>query len=73
MNDGDKNKNMEKISPRQPFSSFFNVVSIFQSIWIRCRSIFPNITNRKFMEGEFYLVLYCGIVLWFIFLLSKIV
>ena len=73
MEDGEKNQNMEKDVSRQSFSNLLNARSIFQSFWVRCRSIFPNITDRKFMECELRLVLYCGIVFWIIYLLSKIV
>jgi hypothetical protein len=38
--------------------------TILQSIWVRCRTIFPNITDRKFMEGELRFVLYSGVILW---------
>jgi hypothetical protein len=37
---------------------------IFQSIWIRCRSIFPTATDRKFMESELRFVLCSGVILW---------
>ena len=47
--------------------------SILQSVWVRCRTIFPNITDRKFMESELRLVLYCGAFLWIIYLLSQII
>ena len=47
--------------------------TILQSLWIRCRTIFPNITDRKFMESELRFVLYCGTFLWVIYLLSKII
>ena len=47
--------------------------SILQSFWIRCRAVFPNITDRKFMESELRLVLYCGAFLWIIYLLSKVI
>jgi hypothetical protein len=50
----------------------FNVGTIFQSIWIRCCTVFPNITNRGFMEGQFRTVLYCGILFWIIYLLYEI-
>jgi len=73
MEDGEKNKNVEKDVPRQPFSNISNVSTFFQSVWIRCRSIFPNITDRKFMESELRLVLYCGVVFWIIYLLSQII
>lgn len=52
--------------------SVFNVGFIFQSIWIRCCTVFPNITNRGFMEGQFRTVLYCGIIFWVIYLLYEI-
>jgi len=73
MEDGEKNKNVEKDISRQSFSSISNVGTFLQSVWIRCRSIFPNITDRKFMESELRLVLYCGIVFWIIYLLSQII
>ena len=50
-----------------------NAGTILQSFWVRCRTIFPYATDRKFMESELRFVLYCGAFLWFIYLLSKIV
>ena len=51
----------------------FNVGSVLQSFWVRCRTIFPNITDREFMESQFRIVLYCGILFWFIYLLFQII
>ena len=45
--------------------------SIFQSVWVRCRTIFPDITNGKFMESELRYVLYCGVAFWLAYLLSQ--
>jgi hypothetical protein len=73
MEDDSKKKNMEKDLSRQSFSNIFNVGIIFQSFWIRCRSVFPDITDRKFMESELRFVLYCGIIFWTLYLLSQIV
>ena len=73
MEDGGKNQNVEKDSPRQPIAGIFNARVILQSFWIRCRTVFPNITDRKFMESELRLVLYCGGFLWIIYLLSQII
>jgi len=42
--------------------------TILQSLWIRCRTIFPNITDRKFMESELRFVLYSGVILWTLYL-----
>lgn len=73
MEDGEKNKKTKKRISGQSISSVFNAGAILQSFWIRCRSVFPNITDREFMEGELRFVHYCGIVLWIIFILSKII
>jgi hypothetical protein len=73
MEDGEKNQNVEKDPPRQPVTGIFNARFILQSFWIRCRTVFPNITDRKFMERELRLVLYCGAFLWIIYLLSQII
>ena len=73
MEDGEKNENEEKDPPRQPIAGIFNARVILQSFWIRCRTVFPNITDRKFMESELRLVLYCGGFLWIVYLLSQII
>jgi hypothetical protein len=73
MEDGEKNENVEKDPPRQPIAGIFNARVILQSFWIRCRTVFPNITDRKFMESELRLVLYCGCFLWIVYLLSKVI
>ena len=64
MEDGGKNQNVEKDSSRQPIAGIFNARVILQSFWIRCRAVFPNITDRKFMESELRFVLYSGVILW---------
>jgi hypothetical protein len=61
----------EKTSLLQRFSP--NVGTVLQSLWIRCRSIFPTSTDRKFMEGELRIVLYCGILFWTIFVLYQFI
>jgi hypothetical protein len=73
MEDGGKNKNMAKGVSGQPIPNISNVGTLLQSFWIRCRSIFPDITDRKFMESELRFVLYCGGILWIVYLLSKII
>lgn len=73
MEDDEKNKNMENDVSRKPLPNIFNASTVLQSFWIRCRSIFPNITDRKFMERELNLVFYCGIVFWFLYLFSKVI
>jgi hypothetical protein len=70
MEDGEKQKNLEKNVSRKPFSTISNDSSILQSFWVRCGSIFSNIKNREFMEGELRVVLCCGSIFWIIYLLS---
>jgi len=70
MEDGEK-QNLEKYISRQHISGMFNVGTFFQSIWIRCRSVFSNIVDRKFMESQLRLVLCCGSIFWILLLLSK--
>lgn len=48
-----------------------NASTILQSIWVRCRSIFPDCTDGKFMEGELRIVLYCGILFWALYLVYE--
>jgi hypothetical protein len=45
--------------------------TILQSIWVRCRSIFPVATDRKFMESELRFVLYSGVILWTLYLVYQ--
>jgi hypothetical protein len=77
MDDGDK-QNKRKILGKRPEVDAiqrheFVPSTIFQSLWIRCRSILPNITDGKFMESELRYVLYCGIIFWMLHLLWQII
>lgn len=74
--DGDKKiKNSKREKSENSFLKRFdvNVSTIFQSIRIRCCSIFPTITNREFMEGELRVVLYCGVLFWLLYLLYEVI
>jgi hypothetical protein len=73
MDDANKQGNVAENSSRESVSNIFNARFVLQSIWIRCRSVFPNITDRKFMESELRFVLYCGGIFWALYLLSKII
>jgi len=77
MDDGDS-KTHSKIKKKRASNSntkgrIFDASLIFQSLWFRCRSVFPNITDRKFMESELRFVLYCGILFWALHLLYQII
>ena len=77
MDDGDKQTKGEILGKKPEVDAVqrheFVPSSILQSLWVRCRSIFPNTTNGKFMESELRYVLYCGIILWAAHLVSKII
>ncbi len=74
--DGDQKNKISK-RERNENSYFerrlFNVGAFLQSFWVRCRSIFPNITDGKFMESELRFVFYCGVIFWFIYLFYQVV
>jgi hypothetical protein len=44
---------------------------ILQSIWVRCRTIFPTATDRKFMESELRFVLYSGVIFWTLYMVYE--
>lgn len=76
MADGDKQTKTQTIRKEAEVGNLQgnDIVSgtFLQSFWIRCRTIFPDITNGKFMESELRYVLYCGILIWFAYLLSQV-
>jgi hypothetical protein len=77
MTDCDKkiqNKIFRKKSEDRDLQGYDTVFSTFlQSFWIRCSSVFSNITDRKFMESELHFVLYYGGFFWVLYLLSQII
>jgi hypothetical protein len=72
MNEGDSKNNQqaEKQGKQNNVIQRYgvNAGTILQSVWIRCRTIFPNITDREFMESELRFVLYSGVILWGLYL-----
>lgn len=77
MDDGDSTKNNQQIKKQANKDSVvqrhgIDAGAFLQSVWVRCRSIFPNITDRKFMEGELRFVLYSGFIFWGIYLAYEI-
>ena len=71
MADADKQKNLEGDVSRQSLPNLFNVGIVLQSFWIRCGSVFSDIMDRKFMESQLRIVLYCGSIFWILYLLSQ--
>ena len=73
MDNEGENKKLEKNFSRQSFPALFNVSIIFQSFWIRCRSVFLNVVDREFMESQLYFVLCCGSIFWFLLIFEEII
>jgi hypothetical protein len=75
MDDGDKQNKRNNIAKKQKDDAIQRLElvpsSFLQSFWVRCRSIFPDITDRKFMESELRYVLYCGMFFWIVYLLIE--
>ena len=75
MDEGDSqnNKEAEKQGKQNNVIQRYgiNAGTILQSLWIRCRTIFPTATDRKFMEGELRFVLYSGVILWTLYLVYQ--
>ena len=69
--DDESYKDMEEFPNGELGGKVFNVRNVLQSIWVRCRSIFPNTTDRKFMEGELRFVLYSGVIFWTLYLVYE--
>jgi hypothetical protein len=76
MDDGDS-KNNQQIKRQANKDSAVqrhgvNAGSFLQSVWVRCRTIFPTATDRKFMESELRFVLYSGLIFWTVYLVYQI-
>ncbi len=75
MDEGDSKNNKQAEKQRKQNNAVqrygIDAGVILQSVWIRCRSIFPTATDRKFMESELRFVLYSGVVLWTLYLVYQ--
>ncbi len=75
MDDGDSKNNQQAEKQRKQIDVVqrygINAGTILQSLWVRCRTIFPNATDRKFMESELRFVLYSGTILWALYLVYQ--
>ena len=72
MDEGDSKNNKQAEKQRKQNNAIqrygVNAGTILQSIWVRCRTIFPNATDGKFMESELRFVLYSGFIFWGLYL-----
>ena len=76
MDDGDSKNNQQAEKQGKQNNAIqrygINAGTILQSIWVRCRTIFPYATDGKFMESELRFVLYSGFILWSVYLAYEI-
>jgi len=73
MDDDSRKQNLEKNIPRQFIPTISDDSTILQPFWVRRGSIWSNIMDRKFMESQLRVVLYCGSIFWIVYLLSQII
>ena len=75
MDEGDSKNNQQAEKQRKQNNALqrygVNAGTILQSFWVRCRTIFPYATDRKFMESELRFVLYSGVILWTLYLVYE--
>jgi len=76
MDDGDSKNNQQAEKQGKQNNAIqrygVNAGTVLQSLWVRCRTIFPYATDRKFMESELRFVLYSGLVFWSVYLLYEV-
>ncbi len=75
MDDGDSKNNQQAEKQRKQNTALqrysITAGSILQSFWVRCRTIFPAATDRKFMESELRFVLYSGVIFWTLYMVYE--
>jgi hypothetical protein len=75
MDDGDSKNNQQAEKQGKQNNAIqrygIDAGSILQSIWVRCRTIFPNATDGKFMESELRFVLYSGVIFWTLYMVYE--
>jgi hypothetical protein len=75
MDDGDSKNNQQAEKQGKQNNAIqrygIDVGAVLQSVWVRCRTIFPTATDGKFMESELRFVLYCGLVFWTVYLVYE--
>ena len=75
MDDGDSKNNQQAEKQRKQSNAIqrhgIDAGVILQSIWVRCRTIFPTATDRKFMESELRFVLYSGVIFWTLYMVYQ--
>ena len=73
MGDGDSDKNMEEDIFGEPLCKVSHDSDVFQPFWVRCDTVLSLYFDREFVVRKFNFILRIGTLLWFVFLLTKIV
>jgi hypothetical protein len=75
MDDGDSKNNQQAEKQGKQNNAIqrygIDAGSILQSLWVRCRTIFPTATDGKFMESELRFVLYSGVIFWTLYMVYE--
>ena len=75
MDEGDSKNNQQAEKQRKQNNAIqrygIDAGTILQSLWVRCRTIFPYATDRKFMESELRFVLYSGVIFWTLYMVYE--
>ena len=75
MDEGDSKNNQQAEKQRKQNNVVqrygVNAGTVLQSVWVRCRTIFPYATDRKFMESELRFVLYSGAIFWTLYMVYE--
>lgn len=72
MEDGGSKSEDKKTFDRKSVRKILDVGNVFQSLWIRHRSIPINLFDREFMECKLRFILSCGFIFWAIYIITKL-
>jgi len=72
MEDGSSKRENKNPFDGKSVSKILDVGNVFQSLWIRHRSISVNTIDREFMERKFRFILSCGFIFWAIYIITKL-
>jgi len=71
MDPDSKHENLERNTKTEYSNSLSNDSDVLKSIRVRYSTVVADSTNRKFIESQSRFVLYSGIILWFIYLITS--
>ena len=69
--ESDGDKNLESNTKREYSDPLSNASTVFQPLWLRHNPILAYRPFREYLESQFRTVLYCGAILWAIFIITR--